>query len=340
MPLILSSQDWNELWDAGPAKTEAIEQPDAFERRYNCISSLGQARHRILQLRDLWLEIEEMQLKDDVICHSELANCGPVSCFFIAGTIKNCHQGLTAENLESPGYHYLQCIPAGKEMDHMFAGDRHLRVRFGLNSTSLSQFGETTHLPRELQPLAGGAVPDSFYRQGKTIADMQVALHQILNCPYQGPLKQMYLEGKVLELAALQFSQFTEQDGEASSSLVLKPDDIDRLHQAKTILTQQFNQPPSLITLARQVGLNDCKLKQGFRQLFGATVFGYLRDYRLERARLLLVEDRLSVQQVAHTVGYAQSSYFAKAFKRKFGTSPKTYQLRLAGQPAGNRKSV
>lgn len=169
---------------------------------------------------------------------------------------------------------------------------------------------------------------------------MQVVLHQILNCPYKGPLKQMYLEGKVLELATLQFSQFTEQDGLTSSSLVLKPDDVERLHQAKTILTQQFDQPPSLITLARQVGLNDCKLKQGFRQLFGATVFGYLRDYRLERARLLLIEDWLSVQQVAHTVGYAQSNYFAKAFKRKFGVSPKTYQLSLAGQATGNRKSI
>jgi len=327
MPLILSSQDWNELWDADPAKTEAIEHPDAFERVRAWSSSLEQGNRRNLQLRDLWLTIEEYQLQDEVIFHSEPASWGPASCFFVAGTIKSHHQGLTVDNLESPGHHYLECIQASKEIDHIFAGDRNVRVRFGLNSKALSQFGETAHLPHELQPLAGGTVPDSFYRQGKTTADMQVVLHQILNCPYQGPLKQMYLEGKVLELAALQFSQFTEQDGATSSSLLLKPDDIERLHQAKMILTQQFAQPPSLMALARQVGLNDCKLKQGFRQLFGATVFGYLRDYRLEQARLLLAEGQLSVQQVAGAIGYTHAGYFAKAFKQKFGVNPKTYQL-------------
>ncbi|NJN57202.1 MAG: helix-turn-helix transcriptional regulator [Leptolyngbyaceae cyanobacterium SL_5_9] len=330
MPLVLSTQDWHELWDADPLKDLTIKYPDAFEKIHSWRCSLDQGCRRDLQLRDLWLTIEEYQHQHDVIFHSELASCETVSCFFISGTIINCHQGLTAENLESPGHHYIEYIQAGREADHLFAGDRVVRISFSLNLKTLNQFGETIELPRELQPLANDAAPNSFYRQGKTTADMQVVLHQILNCPYKGSLKQMYLEGKVLELAALQFSQFTEQDRFISPSLVFKPDDIERLHQAKTILMQQFEQPPSLTALARQVGLNDCKLKQGFRQLFGATVFGYLRDYRLEQARLLLIQDRLNVQQVAHTVGYAQSGYFAKAFKQKFGVSPKTYQLSSA----------
>jgi AraC-like DNA-binding protein len=156
---------------------------------------------------------------------------------------------------------------------------------------------------------------------------MQVTLHQILQCPYQGAIKQMYLEGKVLELAALQFAQFTEPNELAHSEPLLKQDDIDRLHHAKEILLTQFNHPPSILSLARQVGLNDFKLKQGFRQVFGTTVFGYLRDYRLEQARLLLLEKQMSVQQVARAIGYTHSGYFAKAFKQKFGVSPKIYQM-------------
>lgn len=137
----------------------------------------------------------------------------------------------------------------------------------------------------------------------------------------------MYLEGKVLELAALQFSQFTEADNHLHNEATLKADDIERLHQAKEILIGQINDPPSILGLARQVGLNDCKLKQGFRQVFGTTVFGYLREHRLEQARLLLIEGELSVQQVARAIGYAHPGYFATAFKRRFGVSPKAYQL-------------
>lgn len=86
-----------------------------------------------------------------------------------------------------------------------------------------------------------------------------------------------------------------------------------------------MDQPPSLINLARQVGLNDCTLKRGFRQVFGKTAFGYLHDYRLEQARQLLQERELNISEVAHTIGFASRSYFAAAFRKKFGVSPRDY---------------
>ena len=85
---------------------------------------------------------------------------------------------------------------------------------------------------------------------------------------------------------------------------------------------------PSLIDLARQVGLNDRKLKEGFRHLFGATVFGYLRDYRLQQAKELLHDYDLTIASIATTVGYKSPEAFCNAFRRKFDVSPKAYQLR------------
>lgn len=97
--------------------------------------------------------------------------------------------------------------------------------------------------------------------------------------------------------------------------------------------------PPSLLDLARQVGINDRKLKQGFRQVFGTTVFGYLHDYRMEQARLLLIEQKLAIALVAHTVGYSHLSHFATAFRKKFGVNPSTY-LAQAESPSGDRRSI
>ena len=65
------------------------------------------------------------------------------------------------------------------------------------------------------------------------------------------------------------------------------------------------------------------KLKQGFKELFATTPFAYLRNYRLEMAQNLLLENNMSVLAVASAVGYANSSHFATAFRKKFGISPK-----------------
>ena len=151
---------------------------------------------------------------------------------------------------------------------------------------------------------------------------MTIALQQILQCPYQGITKQLYLESKALELIALQLTQLREERPTASTSLKL--DDIDRIHLARDILIRNLDNPPSILSLAKQAGINSFKLKQGFRQIFNTTVFGYLYAYRMEEARRLLGLGELSVTQVAQTVGYSHPGKFAAAFKKKFGINPKT----------------
>ncbi|NJP21566.1 MAG: helix-turn-helix transcriptional regulator [Hydrococcus sp. CRU_1_1] len=129
-----------------------------------------------------------------------------------------------------------------------------------------------------------------------------------------------------MELISLQFSQFLENDSfpEPSSSLSL--DDVDRVYHAKEILIKNFNNPPSLIELARLVNLNDRKLKQGFRQIFGTTVFGYLHDYRMQQAYQLLSIGRIGVKKAANSVGYNSPTSFNTAFKKSLGSVLKHFR--------------
>jgi AraC-like DNA-binding protein len=150
---------------------------------------------------------------------------------------------------------------------------------------------------------------------------MQVAIQQILQCPYEGITKRLYLESKVMELLALMVEQEIEIQRGERCRLVLRLDDVDRIHQAQTILQQRLNNPPSLMELARLVGLNDYTLKRGFRR-----VFGYLHDYRMEQAQQLLKLGNLKVEEVARIVGYRDRSAFSKAFCRKFNISPNDYR--------------
>ncbi|PSB07468.1 AraC family transcriptional regulator [Pleurocapsa sp. CCALA 161] len=157
---------------------------------------------------------------------------------------------------------------------------------------------------------------------------MRSALMQIMHCPFQGKTKQIYLESKCLELITLKLEQLKQSDKQIAKLHSLRSEDRDRIQLAKTILTNNFDSPPSLVELARQVGLNDCTLKRGFRQVFGTTAFGYLHSYRLEQARLLLLERRLNVAEIAHKVGFASYTSLSKGFRKKYGVSPKQYQTR------------
>jgi AraC-like DNA-binding protein len=158
----------------------------------------------------------------------------------------------------------------------------------------------------------------------KTNPAMEIVLQQILNCPYQGYIKQLYLESKTLELISLQLEELLNSSDHASCALSLC--DRDCIFQARQLLDQQLDQAPTLSVLAHQVGLNERKLKEGFQQLFQTTPFEYLRDRRLEQAQQLLMETNRSVQEIAYTVGYRSRSQFANAFRQKFGVNPKAYQ--------------
>ncbi|MEH2180207.1 AraC family transcriptional regulator [Nostoc sp.] len=93
-----------------------------------------------------------------------------------------------------------------------------------------------------------------------------------------------------------QFHQLFGKQKLSSSNLSFRPRDAEKLHLAKAILERSLEHPPSLLELAKLVGLNDFKLKQGFRHLFGTTVFGYLRTCRMQQAQQLL-RDRVSSGQ-------------------------------------------
>lgn len=128
-----------------------------------------------------------------------------------------------------------------------------------------------------------------------------------------------------MELMALILEDEIEAQEGKQTDFQLKPDDIERVHYAKEILHANFDNPPSTAQLARQVGLNECTLKRGFRACFNTSIFGYLRQYRMEQAKILLMEGRMNVHQAAQAVGYASQSSFASVFRKTFGVNPKVF---------------
>lgn len=187
--------------------------------------------------------------------------------------------------------------------------------------------GSDNQLPSELQQLVRPLEKECYSRVATIKPTMQSILWQIIRGPYRGITKRIYLESKALELISLAIEQEIEIQRQERPEEPLKPGTIERIHHARTILLQNLYDPPSLSNLAQQVKLNEYTLKRGFRQVFGTTVFGYLHDYRLEQARQLLETGHMKVIEVVEAVGFSDRSYFAAAFRKKFGVNPKKYLM-------------
>lgn len=146
---------------------------------------------------------------------------------------------------------------------------------------------------------------------------LQAVIQEITGAAQPGVIRRIYLESKVLELLSIQLHQ---AETKAATNGFSK-DDVERLQEAKQIIAQNLQTPCSLIELARKTGLNDFKLKKGFKALFGHTVFGYLFELRMDNAYRLL-QDGKSVSEVAEIIGYKNPHHFTAAFKKKFGFLP------------------
>lgn len=145
----------------------------------------------------------------------------------------------------------------------------------------------------------------------------QLIFQQLRNVDrLQGKLRELFTESKILELVYTTFLQYPE----ISSSLTI--DDIAKAHQAKEILLDNLQNPPTIKVLARMCSTNEFKLKKHFKQCFNNTIYGLLQEERIKLAKLLLERNDISVSEAAQMVGYQSLSHFAKVFNSYYGILP------------------
>ena len=157
---------------------------------------------------------------------------------------------------------------------------------------------------------------------------VSIVLQQIINANINSSVKELYVKGKVYELLSLHFQKEESANGEYCPFLVDEKNVL-KIRKAKEIIIARMTEPPSLQELATEIGLNLKKLKDGFKQIYGDTVYSFLFDYKMEHSRKLLETNQFNVNEVGLQVGYSTASHFIAAFKKKFGTTPKKYIMSL-----------
>jgi len=167
-----------------------------------------------------------------------------------------------------------------------------------------------------------------FYDDTEIKPTVAVVLQQIINSNVNSSIRELYVKGKVYELLSLHFQKEENIDA-AFCPFLVDEQNVLKIRKAKEIIISRMSEPPSLQELAAEIGLSLKKLKEGFKQIYGDTVYSFLFDYKMEHARKLLESNQYNVNEVGLQVGYSTASHFIAAFKKKFGTTPKKYVMSL-----------
>jgi len=161
-----------------------------------------------------------------------------------------------------------------------------------------------------------------YYGEENISPSMAIVLNQMFHYSLNPSIKNMYYKGKGYELLSLFFNRNDDPNAEQCPFLI-DEENVLKLKKAKEIVITNMAEPPGLQELADEVGLNLKKLKMGFKQIYGDTVYGFLFDYKMEYARRLLDSGSYNVNEVGLKIGYSTASHFISSFKKKYATTPK-----------------
>lgn len=245
------------------------------------------------------------------------------SVFILNGGAQSRFQNMNASMQFEKGHHNFQYNKnfAGEHIIDA-AGFHALTITYEMNF--LQQFFHTDDTS-VLEQLANSVQSKKTYIAANNalhcIGRIAEVLMQIKQCPFNGITRYLFLESKMMELFVLQMQQ-------AQAAVKRKDDDDwsseerDKLYALRNYIQDAYLDEFCLKDLTYKFGLNEFKLKKGYKQLFQTTVFGHVHQLRMQKAKAVLEEKRMNVSEAAFLIGYNNVSSFCTEFKKRFGYSP------------------
>jgi AraC-like DNA-binding protein len=341
MTVTFYQSDWDELWQQPPKPYPHHLFLDDFEILGVVPASLGQGYSRSMELcPGIWLDLSDQKFHQDwlvkIPAHHHLVQYE----LYLSGFLPH------ADTYPTLGGQRSYLSGSGISPAYTVRYERSQRlvaVSIHLLPEVFAEFfarmaGATDALMKVLLKSDDWKV--SFFPNVTT--EMRWVAQQMLNTPFHGSTRQLYLQSKVFELLTLQLHPLLSDQRLCQPLPGRKPETIARIYHAKEVLASRLESPPALLELAQSVGVSDRTLQRGFRDLFGTTVIGYLIQQRLNQAEQLLRERNYTVAEVANRVGYSHLGHFAAGFKRQFGITPSEClagQRPLAGISSGSTRS-
>jgi AraC-like DNA-binding protein len=169
----------------------------------------------------------------------------------------------------------------------------------------------------------------SFTRTISLCGRTRMVLEGLLNHNYSDSLENIFVNAQTQMLLLYSLDCMDDKELDVINCKFLNNEaDRDKVAKAREVLLQHIGEPITIKQLSRKVAMNECYLKKGFKEMFGATIFDFYQSQRMEHAKFLLYEKGVSVTEVASLLGYSSISHFSTAFKKHTGLKPCELLLR------------
>lgn len=207
-------------------------------------------------------------------------------------------------------------------------GSSHHEFRFYYAPEFLERFSHVDEKPFSMFQ----ALQNVFDEQSTVCCELKDVFYQLGTSTLQGVKQRIFLESQALLI--LLHTHSACESSEDSPCFRCKflniPSEKQKIMQARVILMINLAEPPTIPQLARAVHINDCYLKKGFKEMYGVSVFDFVQQERIQKAKQLLQASTHSIQHIALELGYSNPSNFTNAFKKVSGKAPSEW---LKDQP-------
>lgn len=302
---------------------------NSVEICWNLPKEVGNGSFRKSNLRaGLELFITDFELDKPMVARRESNRPLLGLDFFLKGNMIVSSREITGEHLfESGSCNFYRLPPEHVLFCETKAKDKITAISIHLDPKVFYSFvkKEQDKLPSPLNQVFKGNKLSNYFDRRPITLPLLDTLQQILQCPYHGLIRKMFMESKAFELLVLYLNSCLAVPTLNQTSRKMWPEDRLKVRQVKKYVTDNLENPPTLSELSRIVGLSHPKLNSCFQSVYGTTVFEFIRQTRLMNAKLLLEKGDMNVTEVAYSVGYSSLSHFSKAFKQRFGMLPGCY---------------
>lgn len=166
---------------------------------------------------------------------------------------------------------------------------------------------------------------NTFLYQGRPEYRIAEILQELFATDLSKPENYLLSEAKIYEMMGVFLKNYRDSFELNSNKVMLSDYDLDCIETAREIIERNLNNPPIIPELAKQVGINQQKLKQGFKTVFGTTINQFVIKSRMKIAKELLGEGDISIRETAQRVGYTNQSHFSSKFREHYGLLPKDF---------------
>lgn len=203
---------------------------------------------------------------------------------------------------------------------------QHIILIIFLNKESLLQ--QLIYFPaleKFKQSVIENQKPVDFLNDTHVSIKMFDCIHQLIHSPYS-EVTERFHTGIAKNLFKLSLKEITARSKENTKFSL---EDLERLYAAKNYIDTHLLQHDTISQLSRKAGINELKLKKGFKEIFGIGVYGYRKRERFRIAKVELEQTRKSIKQVAKSAGYKNANNFSAAFKKMFGVTPQSVKKKV-----------